>query len=589
MNNLNLNYYKKKYFDISSLNLSDSSLNLHWEKYGKLENRYNNKNTENKYNKKNRIIYYNFDEDIDYNSITKNNLNILISKKKIKDLDINNYSTIHGNMNLYLFDLIIAPDLESWNYLLNKRFIKSSNIVKRLQFKKKIYNKLLSKMNNVKVFFLVISNNNSNLEKTVNCLKKLDLNYNVVSNEKLNNYLKNLKKDNIDWIFFINSGDTINDNFLIEINKNINEVKNLKTIIFRIFNNKDIIPKLNDSMFTKEYNYLSFGIHIDIINKFNLEFTESNKKYYEFLKKIFNKDIKMMINTYLYYNFNGNENFTNHKFPEVIINNEDFKIKMNLEKKLYFYVINLEDKKEKYFRTKMEFMKFNLLENNLYRFNAIRPKLDDILNSNMIDINKFWRFKSLEDENDKKYCIGAGGCKLSHYNLLKHIYLNGQDKKYHIILEDDCLFFDDIESIKILSNVLNYIEINNIDFNILYLGCNLHHENSFEIVTKNLLKCNKNHGHCTHAMLFKKENIPKILNHIENSKDEIDNTYTKLNNRYIIFPMIAIQREDVSDISVYREFWEKGLMNNKNENDSIFYGNFNKKFIYDKINKIYKN
>ena len=297
MNNLNLIYYKKKYFDILNLNLADSDLKLHWEKYGSLENRYNNKNMENKYNQKKRIIYHNFDKDIDYKSIRKNNLNILISKKKIKDLDMNNYSTLNGNMNLYLFDLIIAPELESWNYLLNKRFIKSSNIIKRLKFKRDIYNKLIFKINNVKVLFLIVSDGNSKLEKTVQCLKKLNLNHDIVNTKKikLNSYLKNLKNDDfIEWVFFIKPGDTINNNFLTEINKNINEIENLKTIIFRIYNNNDIIPKLNDSMFTKDYNYLSFGIHKDIINKFNLEFSESNNKYYEFLKNIFSKDIKMI-------------------------------------------------------------------------------------------------------------------------------------------------------------------------------------------------------------------------------------------------------------------------------------------------------
>ena len=56
--------------------------------------------------------------------------------------------------------------------------------------------------------------------------------------------------------------------------------------------------------------------------------------------------------------------------------------------------------------------------------------------------------------------------------------------------------------------------------------------------------------------------------------------------------MIAIQREVISDISAYREFVKGGILENKPLDTPITYGNFNKEFIYNKMeiyfNKKYK-
>ena len=80
------------------------------------------------------------------------------------------------------------------------------------------------------------------------------------------------------------------------------------------------------------------------------------------------------------------------------------------------------------------------------------------------------------------------------------------------------------------------------------------------------------------------QSIKNFFSDMFSSKVEIDNVYTTIEKRYVIFPMIAIQREEVSNISAYREFNKGGLMYRKKETDKIFYGNFNKKFIYDKLN-----
>jgi GR25 family glycosyltransferase involved in LPS biosynthesis len=259
---------------------------------------------------------------------------------------------------------------------------------------------------------------------------------------------------------------------------------------------------------------------------------------------------------------------------------------MNNLNDITFYIINLDSRKDRWREIVEELKKQDIT--SYKRFSAIRPTIPQILQVPFIDLRQFWRFRSLRNENDAKYCIGASGCKLSHYYLLKNILHIANDEKYFIILEDDCVLREKFW--ENLTQTLNYIEENNIDFNILYLVCNLHNADAFNVVDKNLLKCNLDHGHTTHSLLFKKENIPIVLQHIENSKAEIDKVYTQLENRYIVYPMITYQRETISNICSYREFGKGGLLENKPENTPIFYGYLDEKeFIKNKVQRWLKN
>ena len=258
---------------------------------------------------------------------------------------------------------------------------------------------------------------------------------------------------------------------------------------------------------------------------------------------------------------------------------------MNNLKDIKFFVINLDDKKDRWKDMVNQFKQNNIT--NYERFSAIRPTLVQIEKHPLIDINKFWNVKDISNECDLKYCIGAAGCKLSHYNLLK--YLNQkkdiQDNENFIILEDDC----NLRNNSFLSLTTAYTNTRelNINFNILYLGCNLLDPNDFDVVSEHLLKCKKYKGWATHAMLIKKKNIPNIITHIENSLTEIDNVYITLNNRYIIYPMVAYQRPVVSDI-LHLEDDTRGLGITyiKTKDNKIFYGNIDKKpFIKNKVNK----
>lgn len=223
-----------------------------------------------------------------------------------------------------------------------------------------------------------------------------------------------------------------------------------------------------------------------------------------------------------------------------------------------YYIINLKERYDRKIQIQSHLKQFSL---DYQFFEAIKPSVMEILESKIINPFKLWNFKGFNNKKDKKYCIGASGCKFSHYKLLQN--LRDSKDKYSVILEDDCIL---IENYQIhLNKTLEYIEDNNIDFNILYLGCNLHSRNCIEIIDNVLLKCNLDKCFTTHSYLVKNSNISKILEHIEKSDNEIDNTYTKLDKRFITNPLLTYQRNSVSDII-------------SNDKMPIFYGYIHENF-----------
>ena len=67
-------------------------------------------------------------------------------------------------------------------------------------------------------------------------------------------------------------------------------------------------------------------------------------------------------------------------------------------------------------------------------------------------------------------------------------------------------------------------------------------------IDHNLLKINK--GLTTTAQIFSKNNIKNIIEVIENSDLEIDNTYNDfLKEKYCVYPMCVYQKESYSDIN----------------------------------------
>ena len=186
---------------------------------------------------------------------------------------------------------------------------------------------------------------------------------------------------------------------------------------------------------------------------------------------------------------------------------------------------------------------------NIERFPAIKINNDKYYK--LIDKTKAWK------KNNIKYLYSASGCKLSHLNVLKKALQTNEE--YILILEDDVVFEDNL----LIYLNLALMQLKNIDWDILFLSSNLINKEDAIRINDNILKLNK----CltTTSQLFKKENLEKIIQIIENSDVEIDNTYDIfLKNKYCLYPMCTYQRMSYSDI-----------------NDRIIdYGQFHTKFIY---------
>jgi GR25 family glycosyltransferase involved in LPS biosynthesis len=281
----------------------------------------------------------------------------------------------------------------------------------------------------------------------------------------------------------------------------------------------------------------------------NTKIRNNKLNEYDFIISAFNINNidNKYIKQYLYSYININD--------KLFIENINYKELLNETNKIKFYIINLDSRKDKYLNTIKECNNNGIY--NIERFSAIKPTYDNILGCKFIDINKLWNLK----RNDINYVIGASGCKMSHYEVLKKSLTNDSSYKYICILEDDVSFEGDV--LLYLNNALKYIENNSIDMDILFFASNINFKDDAIKIDNNLLKLNK--GLQTTAQLFKYNKLEKIINTIENSYSEIDNTYMELlNNRYCINPMCVYQKNFYSDIL------------NKDTN----YGDIHKKFTY---------
>jgi len=264
--------------------------------------------------------------------------------------------------------------------------------------------------------------------------------------------------------------------------------------------------------------------------------------------KIDNDDI--FISFYFNNNLNKNDEINSKNiFYHYIRNRYN---STNFLSKIKTYFINLDLREDRYIHCIKECNKINFM--NIEKFSALKPSIEDVKKCPLIDINKMWK-------KDDKYLIGATGCKLSHYNLLKKALLGNSDYKYILVLEDDVCF--DEFSFEYINLSIEYIEKNCIDFDILYLSINLKNKDDAEKIDDSLLKIKK--GLTTTGQIFQSNKLEKIIKSIERSKTEIDNTYQDmLENKYCVYPMCVYQKNFYSDI------------NSKN----MDYGDFHRKYIF---------
>ena len=483
------------------------------------------------------------ENDIKENDIKENNYNDLllylyrinyIEHEKYKELENNLYINILNNISKYQLVLFIdeniqfdflAAKLEELNIIIkeNKENIQINIIEFKSIFQKDKVNIICEKYN-INYIFLDTNNVNDkykfNKSFAYNLLKNI-MTYNLF---EYDNYIfYNIKSNKKLYITESNNYDI--DNLII--NKNLfEEVGGFDYELF--FDNFGY----ETYYFIKKINILN-KIEINILNKIEINNNELNgslfKNYYLNLFNI----IENIDTSFLY--FLRNRNIINY----------------NLFSEIDIFLINLEERKDRLLETYNEFQKIDLYEYN--RFNAIKPIVEDLKDCKIINPSKLWK------KNNIEYLKSALGCKMSHLEILKSAFKSDSNKEYILIIEDDVVF--EKNTIIYLNLALNQLIRKNWD--ILFLATNLKNQSDAEKVDTNLLKINK--GLTTTAQLFKRENLEKIINIIEKSEYEIDNTYNDLlENKFCVYPMCVYQRESYSDI------------NKKNMN----YGDFHKKFKY---------
>ena len=200
------------------------------------------------------------------------------------------------------------------------------------------------------------------------------------------------------------------------------------------------------------------------------------------------------------------------------------------------YIINLKEREDRWAKCLEQLEKYNIT--NYKRFDAIKPNFDNI---NPIHYSK----NNLK--LDKKYIIGAFGCKLSHLKII----MEAKQKKYKqiLILEDDFMLTNNF--LEKFSQIINNIKLHKINVDMLYLGFSIMRDNTYEDTDiANLKKMIK--GHTTHAYILYESFYDIIIDNIQQCQCEIDICYVKMQQKYEniygIFPCLITQRESYSDI-----------------------------------------
>jgi GR25 family glycosyltransferase involved in LPS biosynthesis len=472
--------------------------------------------------KNNIINYYYFENNLIKkikNIISTNQIIIFLNSSNISEQESNDfYSKILKYKNSfddkYQFNII-----EFGNYITNKLEFYDSN--------------------NINYYFLNITNFNEN---KLNILFA----YNLISRIFIK-YLFNYKN-----LIFCEFSDINN----LELIKNINNyllMKNIEKIIFinkKVFEN---IGNFDPELFT-EYNEFALNYFFEKVkkkcssNKYEINDLIELKSPTSSFENLLN-----IQNNYNNSNFQKNHLLKLNKNDNILF---DFiqkrnSIDYNLWNNIKTVIINLDSRNDRLISSIKECEKVGIY--NYERFSGINIDNTNFKNYKLIDPKRAWK-KNIE------YLKSASGCKMSHLEVFKK-YKNCNEE-YIMILEDDVIFEE--HTVIYLNLALSNLKKGNFDFDILYLSINLKSKDDAKLVNNNLLSIEN--GLTTTAQIFKKSNIDKIINIIQSSTIEIDNTYNKyLANKYCVYPMCVYQKESYSDIN----------------KEVINYGWFHKKFSYD--------
>ena len=554
-----------------------------------------------KYNKYDLMFYFKNDE-ILYFDIQKDILYFFIQDK----LFLNRYNYIC--FNLYIFHFTYNFNKLDNNYFSKLLSINYNDLMKKIYYQqidfeidKYICNSYINQYN--------INTNNSLLLKfLINCenyciSNNINLIYNYLMNNEykkyiiynpynyllyvydLNNNVSTFEIDNINFNILLNKLN--NDNLIIiycfqnnisniisnNISNNISNIisknlhlnndvifdtnKNLLYIILTIQSLKKIGYLHYSYFLNQSITYLNLILYNKLLkfNTFQINYNENENKLisFDFMKLI--NELETNNNFDFFKNINQNMkhfipirkiiNLNNNYLINHIFNDENSLINIQ--------IINLKNRLDKKQFMINQMNKLNITHFNF--FDAFKIQKDDFAEIKkkykFIKSEKFLNFLNLD------YVINSSGCKISHYELIKSLEFKETKHKYTLILEDDAVLENNFYAY--LLHAFYFLQNN---FDLLYLGCNLNKKEEGKIVHSNILKVSNAKTTTAYLIQNSFENRNKILNAIEHSFNEIDNTYAENNNllKYCIYPMIAYQKDFSSDIvsdSNYQYYHDK--------------------------------
>lgn len=173
--------------------------------------------------------------------------------------------------------------------------------------------------------------------------------------------------------------------------------------------------------------------------------------------------------------------------------------------KVYYINLDIELYKERNKHIKNELIKYY---NSIIHFPAVYGKEKEQIDKAIKYLNMPITFKN-------ECGLGAIGCTLSHLSVMK-TFFDTSDEDYVFIFEDDAIFSDNYK--EHLNNIVEYINNNNIEFELLQLGNQYHDDiiinDKYYIVNDNILLVNKT-LFCAQAYIISKSGIKKLFNYIE--------------------------------------------------------------------------